>query len=119
MHKWEHVDILRLLPIAVFIMYVIFLLADKEVKSFIPLYIAVPMLLLYFTLTPVTLITALIRVLATFTWLFGLAMSLIGVAFGINLYPDIMQFKVYGYFLIGLALLLISFKLPAWSLNDT
>ena len=119
MHKWEHIDILRLLPIGVFIMYGVLLLVEREIKSFIPLYVAIPMLLLYFTLTPVTLITALIRVLATFIWLFGLAMTLVGLTFGINFYPDIMQFKVYGYFLIGIVLLFISFKLPAWSLNDT
>ena len=114
-----YIDILRLLPISIFILYGVIVLSEGKVASFIPLYIAVPSLILYLVITPVTLITALIRVLATFLTFFGLAMFGIGVLFGIELYPNILQFKVVGYLLIGLTLLLVSFKFPAWSLNDT
>lgn len=119
MRQWKHIDILRLLPIAVFLIYGVLLLVEREAKSFIPLYIAILMLFLYFILTPVTFTTALIRFLATFILFAGLAMSSVGLTFAINLYPDIMQFKVYGFLLIGLILMFILFKLPAWVLNDT
>ena len=106
--------IFRFLSSFILCFYPLMILLEKDIKSYIPLFVAVAMIVTYLALSKTTIFTSIIKLLASIVILLGMFSISYGATVLIQLLPQFPPINAVVAFVGGSCVLFLAFKFPGW-----